>query len=175
MPKPLGVIIEWTVLICALWVICFLSTLLHEMGHALGYWIATGGRQWHIRIGSGKRLLKTGRLTVKLLPIDGCFSPSETSRMDTTAKLIAMLAGGPAASLLLVAVLLAIRLGGVSLHSELIASDAIEFFVRSALFINLFTLILALMPTHYFHGEIKGMETDGLQILHAIKNHRRKL
>ena len=95
--------------------------------------------------------------------------------MDTTAKLIAMLAGGPAASLLLVAVLLAIRLGGVSLHSELIASDAIEFFVRSALFINLFTLILALMPTHYFHGEIKGMETDGLQILHAIKNHRRKL
>ena len=30
-------------------------------------------------------------------------------------------------------------------------------------------LILSLLPAHYFHGEMKGMETDGLQILHAIR------
>ena len=83
-----------------------------------------------------------------------------------------MLSGGPAVSLILVAVLLLLKNGSISLHSEVIASDAIESFINSALYINFFTLILALIPTHYFHGEIKGLETDGLQIIKAIENHR---
>ena len=56
------------------------------------------------------------------------------------------------------------------MRSEVIASGAIDFFINSALSINLFILILALIPTHYFHGEMKGMETDGLQIINAIKS-----
>ena len=172
MPKIVAMIIEWAVFLCAMWVLCFLSTLLHEIGHALGYRIATGGRRWHIRVGSGKKLLDTGRLTVKLLPFDGCFVPSETDAIDTTAKLIATLAGGPAVSLILVIALLPVKLGGVSLDSEVIASDAVESLINGAFFINLFTLILSLIPTHYFHGEMKGTETDGFQIIHALKKHK---
>ncbi len=174
MPKTIAIIIELALSVCALWVIAFLLTFLHEAGHALGYMIATGDRHWHIRAGSGKKLLNTKQLTVKLFPFDGCFMPSEKNRIDTTAKLIATLSGGPAVSLILAAVLLPVKINGISLQSEVIASGAMEFFLNSALFINLFILILALLPTHYFHGEIKGMETDGLQIIHAIKRHKSK-
>lgn len=174
MPKVLALIIEAAVFLCALWLLFFLSTLLHEAGHALGYRIATGDGHWHIRVGSGKTLLDAGRLTVKLLPFDGCFVPSEKKRIDTTAKLIAMLSGGPAVSLILAAVLLTARLGGISPHSEVITPAAIEAFLNIALFINMFTLILALIPAHYFHGEIKGMETDGLQIINALRSHRNR-
>ena len=174
MLKIIAMIVELALSVCALWVVSFLSTFLHEAGHALGYRIATGGRHWHIRVGSGKKLLDTKRLTVKLFPFDGCFMPSEKHAIDTTAKLIATLAGGPAVSLILAAALLTVKFAGVSLRSEVIASDAIEFFLNSALFINLFILILSLIPTRYFHGETKGMETDGLQIIHAIKRHKSK-
>ena len=136
--------------------------------------MATGDKHWHIRVGSGKKLLNTKRLTVKLLPFDGCFMPSEKSKIDTTAKLMAIISGGPAVSLIFAAILLLAKLGSISVHAGIIASDAIEFFISCALSINLFILVLALIPTHYFHGEIKGMETDGLQIINAIRSHRRR-
>ena len=44
-----------------------------------------------------------------------------------------------------------------------------EFFLNFALILNLFILLLSLAPVHYFHGEVKGLETDGLQIIHALK------
>ena len=169
MLKIIAVVFELALCACALWALCFLSTLLHEMGHALGYRIATGDGRWHIRVGSGKSLLETRRLTVKLVPFDGCFTPPEDHRIDTRAKRIAVLAGGPAASAILVAVLLPLKLGAISLHSEVIASSALEFIVNGAFFINLFTLILSAIPAHYFYGETRGMETDGLQILHALR------
>ncbi len=169
MPKIIAMIIESVILVCALWVLFFLSTFLHEAGHALGYIIATGDSHFHIRVGSGKKLFKTRRLTVKLLPFDGCFMPAEKDKADTKAKLITMLSGGPAISLILSAVLLVAKSGRISLHSEVISSDAVEFFISCALSVNLFIMILSLIPAHYFFGEIKGMETDGLQILHAMK------
>ena len=59
MPKTIAIIIEFAIFVCALWVLTFLSTFLHEVGHALGYMIATGDRHWHIRVGSGKKLLNS--------------------------------------------------------------------------------------------------------------------
>ena len=46
MPRAIAVIIELLAFACAMWVISFLSTLLHELGHSVGYmfatWIETG-------------------------------------------------------------------------------------------------------------------------------------
>lgn len=170
MSKAIAAMLELAIFVCALWALAFLSTLLHEVGHALGYMIATGDRHWHIRVGSWRKLLDTQRLTVKLLPFDGRFVPSEMNQIDSRAKAIMMLSGGPVASLILVVMLLVIKFAGIPLHSEIIASSAIESFVNSALSINLFILIMSVIPTHYFHGEMKGMETDGLQILNVIKD-----
>ena len=110
-PEALAVVIELALYVCALWVLLFLSTFLHELGHALGYMLAAGGRRWHIRVGWGRTLLDTKRLTVGLLPFDGFFSPPEEAGIDTTAKLVAVLSGGPAVSLILVISLLLVRSG----------------------------------------------------------------
>lgn len=170
MLKIIAVIIELVIFICTLWVISFLSTLFHELGHAAGYMLATGDRHWHIRVGWGKRLLNTKPLTVNLIVFDGFFTPSE-KKIDTKAKLIMTLLGGPVFSLLLVAGLLALKSGGLSFQSDLFADSAVESLLNSALSINMCTLVLSLAPIHYFHGEMKGTETDGLQIIHAIKKH----
>ena len=169
MPKIAAIIIEAGVAVLVLWVLSFLSTLLHELGHAFGYMLSTGGRHWHIRIGSGKKLLETKPLTVKLLVFDGCFEPAE-NRIDSKAKLISTLSGGPAVSLVLVIALLLLRCASVSFNSDIIASGSIEFFINYALFLNLFILILAVIPTRYFFGENRGMETDGLKILNAVRD-----
>lgn len=173
MPRIIAVIIELVIFVCALWLLTFLSSFLHELGHALGYMVATGDRQWNIRVGWGKRLLNTKRFTFGLLPFDGFFTPLGEKKIDTAAKLIATLSGGPAASLILVAGLLLLRFGGITFDSEVITADAIVFFINTALYINLFIFVLSLLPTHYFLGEIKGLETDGLQIINAIKRQRR--
>ena len=65
MPRIVAVIVELAIFACALWGLLFLSTFLHELGHALGYRNAAGGRRWHIRVGSGRILMDTRRLTVK--------------------------------------------------------------------------------------------------------------
>ena len=169
MPKIVALLIELAVAVLALWVLSFLSTFLHELGHAIGYMLSTGGRRWRIRVGSGKKLIETKPLTVKLLVFDGCFEPCE-NRINSKAKLISTLSGGPAVSLILSAALLFLRSGGVSFNPEVLASGTVEFFINYALYLNLFILILSLLPVHYFVGENRGMETDGLKILNAIKD-----
>ena len=171
MPKIIAIIIEFVILFCSLWALSFLSTFLHEFGHALGYMFATGDRHWHIRVGWGKRLLDTKALTVNCLVFDGYFTPSG-EKIDTRAKLIATLSGGPIVSLLVVLGLSALKYKGVSFQSEIMADGAIDFFINFALFLNLFILVLSLMPVRYFFGEIKGLETDGLQIIHAMKKYK---
>ncbi len=167
----IATIAELAAFIGALWVLSFLSTFLHEIGHALGYLFSTGDWHWHIRVGWGKRLLDTKALTVNLLVLDGFFTSSE-KKIDTRAKLISTLLGGPILSLLVVLGLCALKFGGVSIQSVIFADGAIEFFLNFALFLNLFILVLSLIPVRYFHGEIKGLETDGLQIIHAMKKHK---
>ena len=173
MPRIIAVIIELVIFVFSLWILFFLSTFLHELGHALGYMVATGDRHWNIRAGGGKRFLNSKRFTFGLLPFDGFFTPLGEKKIDTTAKLIATLSGGPAVSLVLVVGLLLVRFSGISFDSEVITADAVVFFINTALIINLFILVLSVIPTHYFLGETKGLETDGLQIINAIKRQRR--
>jgi len=85
-------------------------------------------------------------------------------------KMIAMLLGGPIASLVLVIGLSVLKFGGLTVNSEVVSSSAIESFISIAFFFNVFILVLSILPTHYFFGEVKGLETDGLQIINAIRN-----
>ena len=168
MQKIAAVIFELIVLICSVWVIFFLSTLWHEFGHAVGYMIATKDRNWKIRVGWGKKILNSKRLKVNLLVFDGLFTPSEM-KIGSKGKLIITLLGGPVFSLIPVVGLLILRLDGLSFQTGFLADSAIEFFLNLVLLVNLFILILSVVPIRYFFGEIKGLESDGLQIIHALK------
>ena len=169
MLRIIVVIIELFASLIALWIITFISTFLHELGHAIGYMIATGDRQWHIRVGWGKRLLDTKRLTVNLLVFDGLFTPSG-NKIDTKSKLITTLLGGPAFTFLLVAGLLLIRFSGLSFQSDFFSGSAIKWFLNSLLYGNLFILFASLVPCRYLWGNVKGMESDGLQVIHATND-----
>lgn len=132
----IAVIMETVVFVCALWLLSFMAIFMHELGHALGYMLSTLNRHWHIRVGSGKRLLKTKRLTVKLLVFDGEFIVAGNT-VDSKAKLISTLSGGPILSFISVAVLLLLRFGGMAFDSDIILSSAIEYFINYALISNI--------------------------------------
>ena len=105
MPEMIAYMAELLFLLCTLWILSFLSTLLHELGHALAYMLAARDIHWHIHVGWGKRLLDTKALTVNLLGFDGFFTPG-AKKIDTRAKSVAALLRGPIVSLLLVLLLL---------------------------------------------------------------------
>ena len=174
MPKLIAIIIELAIFVCACWVLSFFSLFVHEIGHAIGYMIATGNGKWHVRVGWGKHLINTKGLTINLIPLDGFFKPLEKGKVDTMPKMIAMLLGGPIASLVLVIVLAVLKFGGVVVNSEVISSSAIESLISIAFFFNVFILVLSALPIHYFFGEVRGLESDGLQIINAIKSQRRR-
>ena len=119
----------------------------------------------------GKRLLNTKALTVNLLVFGGFFAPLGR-KPDTIAQRFTTLSGGPAVSLLLFLSFLVLEFAGFSFPSDILADGDPEFFLNFALFGNLFIPLLSVAPIHYFHGEIKGLETDGLQIIHILKRNR---
>ena len=169
MVKILLVILEIGVSLIAVWLLTFLSFFLHELGHAAGHMLATGDRNWHIRVGWGKQLLNTKKLAVNLIVFDGYFTPAQTE-YATKAKLIAMLAGGPAVSMLLFAGFLALKLSGLSFQSDFLADGTVEWFLNYPLYLNLMLFVSSLLPMHYPWGEAKGMASDGLKIFRVLKS-----
>ena len=156
--------------ICACWFVIFLSTFVHEFGHAAAYMIKTGDTHWHIRIGCGKSILKTQRLSINLAPFDGYCMIDD--KIKSKPDLIFFLLGGPLFSFLTLVILLGIRLKFGVFESEIIAPSAIVAISNLSLFSNALILILSLAPIHYFWGENKGMKSDGLKILHIMKSKR---
>ena len=166
----LALIIEMLALTCVCWVVFFLSTFAHELGHALVYMLTTGNTHWHIRIGSGKSLLKTQHFSIKLAVFDGAFEPEE-DRMESKSAILTLL-GGPLFSMILVGILLYTRVKIVTFDSAIISPEAILFISRLSLFVNTCILLYSLAPMHYFWGEVKGMESDILRIIRIIKSKR---
>ena len=157
-------------LICVCWMVFFLSAFAHELGHALVYMLITGNTHWHVRVGFGKSLLKTQHFTIKLAVFDGEFEAKE-DRMELKPAILTLL-GGPLFSLILVGILLYTRLNIGTFDSVVISSETILFILNLSLFVNICILLYALAPIHYFWGEMKGMESDILQIVHIIKSKR---
>lgn len=164
MPIALAVIIELLLAVSLLWLTLFFSTLLHELGHAALFRLSTGDGRWQIRVGSGKTLLDTKRLCVKLFPIDGFFRPLER-RAFTRVQLVATLSGGPLVSLLLTV--------GLFLFSRLDFDEDLFLNVQSlvvwASYANAGIFLMSALPIFYFFGETRGYPSDGLQILRTLR------
>ena len=66
--------------------------------------------------------------------------------------------------------MLLVRSGTASFSSGFFAPGTVKFFVDYLLYLNLFIFAYSILPVHYAFGEIRGMESDGLQILNAVKH-----
>ena len=151
-----------------IWIFCLLSVLLNELGHAAGYRISGGKAGWKVITGSGPRMIGKSKYIFCLIPAGGCFIPEEEP--ETNKAKILMYAGGPVLSLLQ-AVLYGIIYfcipefvqSGSSLYEILLPVSAFLFYF------NLFQCLFTVIPIRY-RVICRGFESDGLQIVHALKN-----
>ena len=154
--------------ILLIWLLCLLSVLLHELGHALGYQISTGKTKWKVIAGSGPKMIGTSKYIFCLIPAGGYFIPEEEPRTNK-AKIIT-LAGGPCFSLLQVVLygiirfcILEFALPGSSLHESLLSVSTF------LLYFNFFQFFFTVIPIRY-RIICRGLESDGLQIVHILKH-----
>ena len=154
--------------ILLIWLLCLLSVLLHELGHALGYRITAGKEGWKIQAGSGPAIFSTKRFSFRIIPAGGYFIPGEEP--NTKKGKLAMLAGGPLVSLLLSALFCVCRFcfsGFIQQGSELYES-----FLSVSNFLlcfNFFQFLFTAIPMRY-KVVCRGFDSDGLQFIHILKN-----
>ena len=159
---------DYVVKVLLIWFLCLLSVFLHELGHALGYRISAGKAGWKVRAGSGPAILSTAKFTFCLIPAGGYFVPEEEPR--TKKANLAMLAGGPLVSLLLTALFCVCRFCLCELiqpGSEL--CDILFPVSNFLLCFNFFQFLFTAVPMRY-RVVCRGFQSDGLQIVHALKH-----
>ena len=154
--------------ILLIWLLCLLSDLLHELGHALGYRISTGKAGWKVIAGSGPRIISVSKIQLNLIPVGGYFIPDEEPETDN--ERIKMLAGGPLLSLLLTVLFGIIRF--CILRSAQPESALYEIMFPVSIFLlyfNFFQFLFTAIPIRY-RIVCRGLESDGLQIVHVLKH-----
>ena len=158
--------------ILLIWLLCLLSVLLHELGHAWGYLISGGKAEWKVVTGSGPRLIRISRLIFRLIPAGGNFVPEEVPETDKGQ--IVMFAGGPFVSLLQTVLYWIIHFciseyiqPGISLCEILLPAASFLFYF------NFFQFLFTIIPMRY-RVICRGFESDGLQIIHILKHRKRK-
>lgn len=151
----------------ALWIIfTFVFGFLHELGHAAMSRVFFKDRAWIITIGSGVPVLTTKRLIINTW----FFAAGKINYSVKEGKKshhIARAAGG-----FIVNIILAIL---IFLFAMQYSSHVYELpfwwpALPIALFVNILYAIATLIPVTYPYGVVKGMPSDGLQILRLIKN-----
>ena len=153
----------------ACWVLCELSCLLHELGHAAGDRMGGSRALWRIIVGSGPKLLELGRIRFRLIPVGGYYLPE--SGEDPAKGMIPMLAGGPTASLLLTLLFGALRFFVfTSAGAENSLLDLRE--LSSFVFLwNLFQFLFTAIPMRY-RVVCPGLDSDGRQILTLLRERK---
>jgi hypothetical protein len=153
-----------------IWFLCLLSVLLHELGHALGYWISRGKTEWKICAGSGPEILSTAKYSFCLLPVGGYFNPSEGP--GTRKAKIVTFTGGPVVSLLMTVLYCACCFCFVRfMDPENTLYELLFPVSRFLVFFNFFQFLFTILPIRY-RVVCRGLESDGLQIVHALKHEK---
>ena len=154
--------------IILIYLLCLLSVLLHELGHALGYRISAGKVGWKVIAGSGPRMIGKSKYTFCLIPAGGYFIPEEEPK--TNKAKILTLAGGPFLSLLL-AVLYGIIHFCIPkfVQPESSLYEILRSVSAFLMYFNFFQFLFTAIPVRY-KVVCRGHESDGLQIIHVLKH-----
>lgn len=154
--------------ILLIWLLCLISVLLHELGHALGYRISGGKAGWKVIAGSGPEIIGTSKFVFRLIPVGGYFVPEEDTK--TNKEKIIMLAGGPFVSLLQAVLYWAICFCVFRFVQP--ESSLCEILLPTSKFLafyNFFLFLHTVIPIRY-RVVCRGFESDGLQIVHVLKH-----
>ena len=152
--------------IILIWLLCLLSVLFHELGHALGYRISDWKAEWKVFAGSGPAIISTPRFIFRLFPAGGYFVPKEDAK--TNRGKVIMLAGGPSVSLLLTVLYGLIHFCILRvIQPESTLYDILFPVSNFLLFFNFFQFIFTVIPIRY-RIVCRGFESDGLQIIHVL-------
>lgn len=151
----------------------YVAIMIHELGHALGYMLFCKKTDWHITIGAGKTLWTTKKFTFKIVPRGGLCQVGSATR----SQQIAVSASGPAASFLLMVVLLMLHLDFVLFHPAKHGFGYIPNFWNTQVWCALVGAICGvcnLIPrrTHSRFKEYDQLETDGKQIIRLLKEQK---
>ena len=152
-----------------LWLMCWLSVMLHELGHAIGFRLGSGKGPWRVFVGSGPKLFKVGRLTLMLFPFGGYFIPDDEAEPKSKKGKLLMLAGGPLVSLLLTVLFGILRfLIFAPDPSKGILYDMLVYLSAYLLIFNLFQFLFTAIPLRY-RIICRGTVSDGMQFVHLLK------
>ena len=158
--------------ILLIWLLCLLSVLFHELGHALGYRICTGKTKWKVIAGSGPKMIGASKYIFCLIPAGGYFIPEEEPETNK-AKTIT-LAGGPSVSLLQAILYGIIRFCILEyVRPESSFHGSLLYVSTFLLYFNFFQFFFTIIPIRY-RVICRGFESDGLQIIHVLKHKKRK-
>ena len=154
-----------------IWLLCLLSVLLHESGHALGYRISGGKAEGKIIAGSGPKIIGTPKIIFLLIPFGGYFIPEEEP--ETNKAKLMIYAGGPVVSLLQ-AVLYGILCFCITrfIQPENSFYEILSPVSSFLLYFNFFQFLFTVIPIRY-RIICRGFESDGLQILHVLQHKAR--
>ena len=158
--------------ILLIWFLCLISVLFHELGHALGYRISGGKAVWRVIAGSGPEIIETSKYIFCLIPAGGYFLPEEEAK--TNKEKLMMLAGGPVVSLLQAVLYWAVCFCIFSfVQPESSLWEILFPTSKFLMFFNFFQFLFTVIPIRY-RVVCRGFESDGLQIVHVLKNNKRE-
>lgn len=162
--------IQYLVRIILIWLLCLLSVMLHELGHAAGYRISGGSAKWKVSVGSGPKMINISKFTFRLIPAGGYFHPKEEP--ETNKAKILMFAGGPFFSLLQAVLYGIIRFCILEFMQPESALHEILLPVSTfVMYFNFFQFLFTVIPIRY-RIVCRGFESDGLQIVHVLKQNK---
>ncbi|SET14396.1 site-2 protease family protein [Anaerobranca gottschalkii] len=145
------------------WLSFFIAVFLHEMGHALMYRIFFRDKDWHIRIGSGREIIKSKKFTIKAIPIDGYFY-FEPKHRGSKFQYIMMLLGGPLTNILFI-FLLSFLLYILKGNEQTLVQKILVWLFEFSLRIHVVGFLLTAIPINFRNGPLKGYTSDGMNIL----------
>lgn len=154
-------------LLILIWICMFLVILVHEVGHAIMCQILFRDKNWHIRIGTGRPIIKLKKFTVRVFPISG-FCNFTPKYKGSKFQYIMIYLGGPLANVFSI-VLLIFLLQIIKANELTFEQRNLVWFLEFTFWTNVGQFVCTVVPMKYPFWPYKGYISDGMRILKLVR------